>query len=204
MNCVKSVAAVVCLSTLTACGAGGGVGSLIAPLGSGPITTNEVQSWTQKASYYENLTIDDVTLAVPNVASASYNGLMFLEHDFNSELLGRVQLDANFAGGTVSGQAGDFAITTFDPDMPNTINTAEVLSGTLTINNGTITDTDMAADIAGSLGSNAGNYGVAGQLDGEFYDIAGEGVVVGLVDGTLTHPDAAQNDLFGAFMAFQE
>lgn len=203
MKFTKAFAVVAGLSALSACG-GGGTGLAFAPVGSGPITNGEMQSW---ATQFENLsTISDADIAfgTPNVASASYNGIIEWPHENTEYVSGRISLDADFTGGTIEGRAGDFSVTEFADVQQTSFITNEVLAGTLAITNGTITDTTMVADMNGTLTGAAGSYGVSGTLDGEFVEVAGQSIVGGFADGTISNPNATQDSLLGVFMAFQE
>lgn len=208
MKVLKTIAVISGLAITAGCGAGGvGQGISIAPIGSGPITNSEVQSWAKYAPQFSNLTEDSITIATPGDATATYGGLILWEEGIGDQvIMGRMTLDANFTGGTISGQTGDFSVANASVptgDEIPTITTVEVLSGTLPITNGSITGTSMSADMNGTLGSNDGNYSIAGQLTGTFLDVAGQSIVGGDTEGTMTHPNTTVNSMDGAFLAYE-
>ena len=201
MKISSCVAAVVSLSVIAGC-SGGSLGSSFAPVGSGPITNAEIDRITSEIeTLFDAFDATDVTLAVPSTANASYNGFIGVELDFVTSVTGRMSVDADFAGGSLTGSAGDFSV--FDESGSSPV-IVENLSGTLPITGGVISGTAMTADINGTLAASTGSYGVAGNLSGQFADISGQNIVAGIVSGSLTNPDTSVVPLDGGFLAAQE
>jgi len=195
------MATAAALPLLMGCGAGGGAGLSFAPVGSGPITSAEIdriQSDLERLS--TQITESDVSLQRPNVSVASYNGFVGMDLDSVSSVTGRISMVADFTVDSVTGSAGDFSV--FDDSTDSTV-PIENLTGVLPITNGSISGTNMTATMNGSLGSAAGTYGVTSTLNGEFADIAGQNIVGGIVSGSLANPNSTTTQIDGGFVAAQ-
>ncbi len=201
MRFTKAIFTAAALPLLMGCGAGGGTGLSFAPVGAGPITVGEIERLaTQIQALPDVFDSSSITAATPSVASASYSGFIEADMDNFNIALGRVNLDANFSAGTLSGVAGDFSI--FDDSGAEPV-VVEVLSGSLPITSGTITGATLSATMNGTLGALAGNYGVTSTLDGGFVDVEGQSLAAGFVSGTMTNPNTSSSTIDGAFLAVQ-
>lgn len=136
---------------------------------------------------------------MPDSGSASYAGVAALAQGGplsgidDGQLLGTMEMEADFAGNAVSGRMGNFREEFTD--------TAH--EGELALANGQVSGNGFTADISGELtppGGATASYD--GTLDGRFRGAAGE-IVEGDVSGTITLPSSGTNLFYGLFAAGQ-
>lgn len=98
--------------------------------------------------------------------------------DEDLEVIGDLTLTADFTEDEVSGTADNFAIYTSDDEVEAT------LSGSLTVDEGSISGATMTADLWGTLTDDE-DHDIDMVMDGTFYDADGDLAVAGDIEGTI-------------------
>ncbi len=157
----------------------------IGALGSGSWTVNDLAAFSQASVWVgDGIADGSITLGQPT-STATFNGGIVLADAVlaNDALYGRLQMNVDFAGNTISGSAGDFGKTqtgfTTQPFAP--------LSGTLTMPVQSISGSTLNANLGGSLSGSGGPYIVSSSLNGTYFveQATGKGIITGNVTGTM-------------------
>lgn len=131
---------------------------------------------------------------------SGYMGVGEVGENGDQDAVGKLALDVDFDGGTVTGQASDFALY----DQETESKTMD-LSGSLDIS-GTLSGNSMSANASGELSDGETPSDVALGMTGNFYDDNGDMVVYGDVNGTIA--DAADGSdsqsVEGGFYAYED
>ncbi|MFE3838511.1 transferrin-binding protein-like solute binding protein [Pseudogemmobacter sonorensis] len=162
------------LCLLAACGGGG--------------SDNPAADYSSDAAGADRLTAETASLtqtaaaSMPTTGRAEYDGVVGMAFGStpttlsSAEMLGEVDLTANFATGQITGEFDDF-------------NTAagQELNGTLRVSNGQIVGNAFSADIAGNLtGTTSAPGAVSGSVSGDFL-----GTNASAIEGTGTASSTA-------------
>lgn len=175
--------AMALIATLAACGgSSGGSDNPVAEYGSDSARASRLVAQTA------NMT-QTAAAAMPTTGRAEYDGVVGMAFGgapgslARAQMLGEVDLNADFARGTISGEMDDF--TTAD---------GRELSGSLRVNGGRISGSDFKANVNGRLtgaGKVPGN--VSGRVDGDFLG-AGANAIRGT--GTATSSQGTVGMIF--------
>ena len=112
-----------------------------------------------------------IVASAPIAGSADMTGYMTIDTASDQKLIGNMNMSADFAAGTVTGQAADFSRLVI---TPTTISFAETLNGALNVSNGTIIGSNVLSDISGQLSGNS-TYDVTGSTQARlYYDLGSE------------------------------
>ena len=148
------------LALLCACGGGGGGGDDDTPLSE--YASDSIRA-SQLISQNASLAQTDAS-AMPSTGYAEYDGIVGMafgatpESIASAEIIGELDLTANFATNTISGEFDDFDTSS-----------GQALSGQLIVSNGQIVGSDFTADITGTLtGTTNAPGAVSGTIDGDF------------------------------------
>lgn len=137
----------------------------------------------------------ELTPTMPTSGTASYSGVAAYsdvpDSNYiynNAEVVSNVALNANFADNTISGQLSNFQ------SFEN-----EVITGSVAVNNGQISNNVFTAELSGSLNASGEDLTVAGDMEGAFLgdnaDAVGGAMSFGLTDAVGTE------QIFGIFLA---
>ncbi len=200
-----------------------GIGVLLT---SAACTTLTPTTISQQGMLDIRATIEDVTdaatdtnpAAMPDNGTATYSGNFTTYRDASewgtdANLVGDIDLTADFDAGTISGSASNINVLPDpDPDAQS-----QLLNGSLTVSNGLINNTGMAADLTGQLTGNffdeATTLDAELELEGDFYsstvDGANSDIIFGSIIGgiSMTTPTKTDEEFmyidtgYGAFMA---
>lgn len=203
--------------TLAACGGGGGGSDDNGPGPSAEGTTlrDIIRRDQALEEALDNATFTDPT-DIPDAGSATYVGAISFGID-DSSMEGDMTLNVGFAGdGNISGSATNFVfLDEIDPDNLDLDAPLPTVDGTLTFENGTIDPNafdQLQGQMNGTLVSSVDTWGiaagtdlnVAGIIEGEFLDGAGDGpvdVIDGFTTGTITPEGGTTADIeFGGFV----
>lgn len=159
MNCITILVAAGSVSLLAACSGGGGGGN-----------DNPSTEYSQDAARAGNVISSTASLtrtsaaSMPTVGRAEYDGVVGMAFGSapaslaDAQMLGDLDLDANFSRGTITGEMDDF----------NTRNGREI-NGELRLTNGKISGSKLSAGVSGNLtGGNKSPGAVNGSVNGEF------------------------------------
>ncbi|MFV0408261.1 MAG: transferrin-binding protein-like solute binding protein [Paracoccus sp. (in: a-proteobacteria)] len=148
------------LSLLAACGGSGGGGGSDSP-------ANE---YSEDAAHAGSVIASTASMnrtsaaSMPTTGRAEYDGVVGMAFGgapgslANAQMLGDLDLDANFANGTITGEMDDF----------NTSD-GQRINGELRLTNGAITGSQLSAGVSGNLtGGSTSPGAVNGSVDGEF------------------------------------
>ncbi len=124
----------------------------------------------------EDLAVDTNPGDVPDNGTATYSGYMTTSAGNDSNIVGDLNLTADFDAGTVSGTADNINLLL----SPNPDVNSQSLAGSLNVSNGTITGTAIAADLTGNLSGVASGLNATLSAD---LDLNGE-IMSSSVDGT--------------------
>lgn len=186
---------------LSAClGSGGsGVASTSGSVeGSAP---NFEQMASDGRAMLQNLENTDETpvAAMPTTGTATYNGVAAFGDSAdpeylaeNADILGRLQMEANFASETISGQIDNIRHIN-DPEQP--------AAGSVQISNGTIDNNAFTADMSGHLIVENEEIVVTGEMAGDFLGDDAE-VLAGEMEAQLAENGFVET-IYGAFVAQQ-
>ena len=132
--------------------------------------------------------------AMPDSGTARYSGVAGLSSApiqssyEDAELLGRIEVQAEFARATISGRMHSFHD-----------NNDTAFGGEATLSAGRIVGTNFESDFAGTLTNPEGSVNVEGTLSGEFAGTRADRMR-GLMSGTRTLSDGT-GSLYGLFVA---
>ncbi len=172
---LRSIATVSALGLLAGCVAGGGVENPAAEYLSDSIRADRLTAETTGL-------VRTAAASMPTTGRAEYEGVVGMAFGAaptdiaTAQMLGEVDLTANFANGEISGEFDDF----------NTA-TGHELDGRLQVSKGIITGSGFTADIAGNLTAGSTSTpgtvpgAVSGSVSGEFL-----GTNAGAIEGTGT------------------
>jgi hypothetical protein len=210
---LRPVMACLMVSTLTACGGGGGsdpVDEVVipdVPDGTTPDTSTTGQRAAATALLATwaptNPPVYTSLAAVPTTGGADFDGYVFGElandsDDITDSVIGALTLDVDFnaTGATFSGSATDF-VGSDDTDLTGTLT---VTGGELNRNGSPASDATIDVSLAGTLTDNAAHDLVFGfELEGDFLG-SDYNAVGGEALGSVT-VDGIDQDFDGGFIA---
>jgi hypothetical protein len=203
---------------------------LVAACGGGSSTTPfTVQSFEQafESSVGDSVIDYTFTLVVPNTleGQASFEGTLLLPTDVQADegLVGRIQLNANFDQGSLTGSADQFGLYDINlvrvPTFSDGFSKKEDLEGTLIVTDGftgTVTVGDISAhtihgDLDGELTGSKGAYTVDAFFAGVLSNSTTSDALVsnGELIGTVVTPDRSiaygrESGIGGAFIVYSD
>ncbi len=218
MKKMALIAAFGCATILSACGGGTASQTLsqefglpeFGGAGSGPLTPQSVVEATDSLILIGDvLDAGEAVRGIPTAASATMNGIVFVNVERNSltEVIGNLTLNADFQSARISGATSDFGI--YSGFSPETLSLDETMTGALTVADADLTENDLglpvfSTGLTGALTSAAGTYTVDGEMLGVIVTINGNALAGGDVTGNVTGPDATTTLMDeGTFLAFE-
>ncbi|MGR3371546.1 MAG: transferrin-binding protein-like solute binding protein [Pseudooceanicola nanhaiensis] len=188
MTILRAAAGAFCLAVLAACGGPGAI------LPDDPDLTYD-EMLTEGRAIFDSVASTPVTpeADMPASGTARYAGIVAIAQGSplsgidDGELLGTMEMDADFAGDAISGRMGNFR-----EDFTDTAH-----EGELALANGQITGNGFTADISGELTpTGGGTTSYDGAMSGRFRG-AGAEIVEGDVSGTVTLPNSSTSNFYG-------
>ncbi len=174
------------------------ISSIFGAAGSGAISVGQIDTASAHLSTLLTASSENrVAIERPSDANVTMNGLIGVGDEVKMTV-GRLSLNANFTTNQLTGSTADFS--NFTGGGVGTTTKLEDLSGRLSITNGAITGSNLAADLTGVL---SGSQDVAfdAQLSGSFLSVDGQPHAIGTFGGTTaTGAAAPENFTNGTFL----
>lgn len=188
------------LSVLLVAGCGGG-SSTVSPvvavsafsaLGSGAPTRAELLQLSNTFTVLgDAVSSGAITLARPNAASATYDGVVTATFASGTVVAGRMEMIADFSADTVSGTTGDYQIFVAESLGGGTVTP----TGSIPITNGTTSGSTFTADLNGTLTTGLGPYALSSRISGVFAENGPQSVALGTMVGDVVLPDNSTEPL---------